>query len=269
MVLSETEKLLYAELVAQIAVYFPKNTLDGVKWAQNQTSKGRFDFKNCVIEHGFMGDFEAACDVMHRLEILLPLNSDGSPMEDEKPPIAYFRMKYDLSEIRAILHKGLPPSAPPLSEVIESFLSLLTDYGNGVSTRRAPFRVSADLEPTFQLLAQCKYVEQDGECYSWTDKIADAMRAIYRWNKDNVSEAELYDAEIDEMWRTLPPKIRKAFFSGGPVDVVSLSIVISQCWSDGEWQDIDRDALQNNIRMRGGAIQQAKDLEKRFRDSAS
>lgn len=269
MVLSKSEELLYVELVAQIAVYYPKTSLDGVKWAQNQGRKDRFDFKNCVIEHGFMSDFEAACSVLHQLELLLPLNSDGSPMDDVKYPVAYYQMKFDLPEIRARLRDSFPPSAPPLSEVIETFLSLLTDYGNGVSTRRAPFRVADDLQPTFQLLTQCGYVEQVDDRYSWTDKIAAAMRAIYRWNEDNVSEADLYDAEIDKMWQTLPPKFREAFFSGGRVDVVSLSVAISLCWSDDEWQDVDSYfARPKNIRMIGGAVQKAKDLEKRFRASA-
>ncbi len=269
MVLSKSEELLYVELAAQIAVYFPKSSLDELGWGQDQPRKDRFDIKNSVIDHGFLSDFEAACEVLHRLGVLLPLKGDGSLMDDETSWSACFQIKFDLPELRAVLSKDLPPSAPPLSEVIKVFLSLVTDYGNQVSTRRAPFQVEAGLQPAFELLARCEYVEQIGDEFAWTDKIADTMRAIFRWTDDGIPRKDLFEAEIDEMWRTLPTRIRKMFFSGGPVDVISLSIVISKCWSGGKWQEANWDAGQKDILMSGDSLPRARGLEKRYRGSSS
>lgn len=266
MELSGNEKALYAELVVQIAVRMGEVRIDRSP-EEDKPRKDRFDIKGRIIEHGFLSAFEAGCGVLLKLGAVQPLNTDEMPHENPDAWTVIFRMKFDLPELREYLAEPLPESAPSLSDIIKSFLWLTTDYGYQVSTRRDAFPVPPEFSRAFDLFAQCGYVEQVGGKVKWTGKIAPVMRAIYAWREDDLSYAELYDAEIEKMWRTMPAKFREAFFSGGPVDVVSLSAVISHFWDGGEWQDTDQYDRDERITLSGGAPGKARKLEEKFRES--
>lgn len=263
MKLSENEEALYAELVVQTAIHMLNFTYHEASKEEIRRRKDRFDIKNCVIEHTFMGHFEAACRVLLDLRAVLPLDSSLLPMDDESSWAAYFRLKFDVPELREHLGQGLPPSAPPLSKVIEAFLGITTDYVPVISARRDEIAVHPGFERTFELLNGCGYVERVGDKVKWTNKIAPHMRATYVWTEDGVSEEEQYEAEIEEIWQTMPPKFRKTFFSSNRVDVISLGVMISRFWYDGKWQDIDRDGGKSETIIRGGATAIAKDLAKK------
>lgn len=192
MELTEDEKELYDELVVQIAVRYPKNSFDGEVWEDNQGREGPSDFKNYIIGHGFMSDFEAACSVMLDAGVAVPINHDGSPKQGEHPWSAYFRILFDVDELRAHLVNRLPTSAPPLGKVIKVFLGLTTNYGDcPIPTRRAAFPVPDCFERIFALFADCGYVERIGHQVRWTDKIQPHMRALYHWDEDGRSKVEL------------------------------------------------------------------------------
>lgn len=199
MKLSETEKALYVELVTQIAILMPGFSPDGVARQYNRHRKDRRDIKNCVVEHGFLGDFELACEVLHQLGALSPFNADEtlSPKDDATAWSGYFRMKFDVPELRAHLAGTLPPSARPLSRVIEVFLRLTTDYGGQVSTRRGSFAVPPELDGVFALLDRCGYVVHVDDEVKWTEKIAPRMRAIHAWNEAAAAEGEPEEAYTD------------------------------------------------------------------------
>ncbi len=237
MELTEDEKELYDELVVQIAVRYPKNSFDGEVWEDNQGRESRSDFKNYIIGHGFMSDFEAACSVLMDAGVAVPINHDGSPKQGEHPWSAYFRILFDVDELRAHLADSLPTSAPPLGEVIKVFLGLTTDYGDcPIPTRRAVFPVPEGFERIFALLADCGYVERTGYHVKWTDNIQPQMRALYHWDEEGQSEVERYEAEVEEAWRTMPWLIQKLFFPAIGPDVLVLEVVVKRFWDGQRWQ---------------------------------
>jgi hypothetical protein len=197
MKLSKTEKALYVELVAQIAILMPGFSPDGVARQHNQHRKDRRDIKSCVVEHGFLSDFELACEVLHQLGALSPLNADDtlSPKDDATAWSGYFRMKFDVPELRAHLAGTLLLSALPLSRVIEAFLRLTTDYGGQVSTRRGSFAVPPEFENVFALLDRCGYVVHVGDEVKWTERTVPQMRAIHAWQEETAAEGEPDEAD--------------------------------------------------------------------------
>ena len=265
MELSEDEKALYAELVVQIAVRMGQVRIDRSA-DENKTRKDHFDIKGRIIEHGSLSGFEAGCAVLKDLGVLQSLNPDDTPHENENAWTAFYRIKFDLAELWEYLDGTLPGTSPSLFEIIRTFLRLTTDYGYGplISTRREEFTASSDFERAFKLFARCGYVERVGDAVKWTARIAPEMRAIHAWTDGGLSREELYDAEIERMWRTMPPRFREVFFSGGPVDVISLSAAITQCWYDGRWQDTPLDPDDPGISSLARNIGKARDLAKKF-----
>lgn len=178
-----------------------------------------------------------------------------------------YRLMFGASGLREYVAGQLPSGAPTLSKLIENFISLVAEYNYGIHTRRDSFPVPPDFERVFELFERCGYVERVGGKVRWTDRIAPEMRAAYAWTEDFVSRSEAEDVEIDKMWRSMPPRFREMFFSGGPVDVVSLGIVISQFWYGGDWRDTALDAGKGEISLRDPVMGKASKLEKKFRES--
>ena len=267
MKLSENEKALYAELVVQIAFrmcdssYFTEGRLP---------CEERPDFLGCVIQRGATSCLEAGCGVLYGIGALQPLNMDLTPREEE-PQLAHcYRLKVGAVGLSEHVAGALPASAPSLSEVIEAFLALICGYSYGVHSRREAFAVPPVFERAFDLFERCGYVERDGDEVKWTDKIAPEMRAACEWTEDLVSWEEVEDAAVEEIWRTMPPRFREMFFPGGPVDVISLTLVISEFWDGGgNWRDTARhaDNPEYFAYLDGRAMGLANKLEKKFRES--
>ncbi len=235
MKLSENERALYVELAVQIAI----RMCDGSRYAEGRHSRAdRPEFRGCVIERGHTSDVEAGCGVLRDLGVMQPLNEDLSPREEEPLFAPCYRLTFSVSGLREHLRGALPASAPSLSEVIAAFIRLVAGYGCGIHSRREPFAVSPELAPTFDLFVRCGYVERVDDKVAWTDRIAPEMRAAHEWTEDLISREEAEEAVIDEMWRTMPARFRKTFFSGGPVDIYALGDVIERFWYDGGWRDV-------------------------------
>ena len=274
MLLSDSEKALYSELIVQITARMAEICLAPNSGNNKHHRENRYDFKNLVIYHSATSDFERACAVLQKAGVVHLLKDDGTPQDDANTASSLFQVKVDVPELHTQYSQGIPTPDIPLSEVLESFLSLATGYGpQSLSTRREAFTVPDVFAWSIYLLKQCGYVEQAGDKVQWTNKTAPMMQAIYAWDKNGVSEAERYDAEVNEMWQTMPPKIRKDFFSGDPgdgIDFMSLSFVISRFWYDGKWQEIDCDEGKNpkdHKWLEAGAVPKAIDLQKKFRES--
>lgn len=286
MSLSEIEKALYMELVEQMTLRMAEIKFEPRFKADDLARKDRFDIKGRVVEHGFVGYLETACRVLRDIGVLYPLKRDLSPHKDAGEWAAYFRLNYDIPELREHLNRRFRPttpslfttitaffsrksqtSLPSLSDVTGAFLGVMGEFGSEISVQREAFVVQPRLGRAFKLLVKCGYAQTVGDKVRWTDRIEPLMRTIYAWNDGGETYEDLYHAEVDEMWRTMPQRFHNAFFSGGPVDVLSLAAVISRFWYDDKWNDVDRDAGGANITLRGSAVDQARELEKRFRDS--
>ncbi|MCG8510612.1 MAG: hypothetical protein MI741_15425 [Rhodospirillales bacterium] len=245
MELTDDEKALYDELIVQITVWFPKTSPWGTVWEENEGRENRFDFKNCVIEHGSISDFEAGCIVLRYAEVAAPLDHDGSPKEGEDAWSGSFRIRFDVEELRAHLAEDFPPTARPLGEVIETFLGLTTHYGDcPVPTGRAPFAVPEGFMRTFACFERCGYVQRVGEQVKWTEKMQPHMRAHYHWDEDGRSEVELYEAEVEEAWRTMPRLLHMLFFPAIGPDVLVLEVVVKRFWDGERWQGSNREFLK-------------------------
>lgn len=260
MYLTEDEKALYAELVIQIAVFMAESSKGSdCEQGDHACIKGR------VVDSFFNSDYENACGLLTDLGVMIPLRPDGTPHESKRASVNDYRIEFSAAEIQDWLMQNLPDTAPSLSAIIRSFLALMTGYGtHNLSTRRDKPVLPGNFKHAFELFAQCGYVERVGDAVEWTARIAPEMRAIHAWTDDDLSREELYDAEIKQMWRTMPPRFREVFFSGGPVDVISLSAAISQCWYDGRWQDTALDPDDPRISSLGRNIGKARDLAKKF-----
>lgn len=232
MKLSKDEKALYAELAVQIAFrmcdssYFTKGRL---------SREERSDFLGCIIQPGATSCLEGGCVVLSNMGALQPLNLDLSPRKEERAFAPCYRLKFGVAKLREHLAGALPVSAPPLSEVIEAFLALMCGYGYGIHSRREAFAVPPDFRCIFDLFERRGYVERVGDKVKWTDKIAPEMRAAAEWTEDLISWSEAEEAKAEEMWRTMPPRLRKALISNAPVDYRTLLLVVSRFWDGSEW----------------------------------
>ncbi|MCG8510613.1 MAG: hypothetical protein MI741_15430 [Rhodospirillales bacterium] len=237
MELTEDEKELYDELIVQIAVCYRKKSFDGEVWEDNQGREGPSDFKNYIIGHGFLSDFETACAVLVDSGVAVPINHDGSPKLGPDLRSAYFRILFDVEELRAHLAHHLPPSAPSINDVIAGFLSVTIDHGYAITARRTAFPVPAGFERLFALLADCGYVERVGQQVKWTEKVRPAMCARYLWNEDGLSSEEAEEARTDEMWRSMPWPIRTLFFPiAGFEDHFLVMLILEHYWEGNRWK---------------------------------
>ncbi len=235
--LTEDEKALYDEVVVEIAVCYPKKSFDGEVWEENEGREGRSDFKNFIIGHGFLSDFETACGVLVDAGVAVPINHDGSRMEEENAWPAYFRILFDLDELRAHLAHSLPPSAPSLDDVIAGFLSVTIRHGYAITARRSAFAVATGFERHFALFADCGYVERVGHQVKWTEKVHPAMCARYLWDEDNWSYEEAEEARADKMWRSMPWPIRRLFFPiVGFEDQFLMMLIVEHYWDGDRWK---------------------------------
>ncbi len=277
MQLSSLEKTLYAELIIQITARMADFRLSQIHVNNERTRENRFDFKNLVIYHSAMHDFEVACSVLQQTNVVYPVKNDGTPAAKGDAWAGAFLIRFSLPELHDHLRQDLPDSAPPLSQVIESFLSLTTQYGGGppsLSTRREPFDVPTSYAWPCHLLKQCGYLENSGRQVRWTNKIAPMMQENYAWDEHGRSLEEQQETELandtQKMWDTLPPQIHKDYFSGyawEKVDIIGLSIVISELWYEGKWQETGLHEGQQYKWLRGDSLAQARALVEKFRES--
>lgn len=262
MSLSDDKNALYQELVVWLTIRMTRTAYSLPPELYRPCEDGTHT-KGAGIQHDFMSAFEAACCVLLRLDIVYPLDSTLQPMIGSGRRYAYCRIALDVPEIRERLREALPPTAPKLSEVLLAFLRVATEF-DGLSTGRGPFAPPCGFEAIVSLLQRCGYAESVGSGARWSRRVAPLMRAIYAWKEDN-SKEELEQAEIDKMWRTLPIKVRAAFFSGGPVDVMSLAMVVDTYWLEGEWRYIDRFARPKKVVFRQpDSLSKAKGLAQRY-----
>lgn len=264
MKLSEDEKSLYAELAVQLAF----RMCDSSDHLEGRLSrKDRPDFEGLVISPGLTSDFQDCWLALYNLGILQALNTDLSPREHEPIMAPCYRLKFGTSGLREYATGRLAAGAPTLSKLIEIFLGLVAGYNYGIHTRRDSFSVPPDYERVFELFERCSLVERLGHEVKWTDGIAPEMRAAHAWTEDLISSSEAEDAEAEKMWRTMPQNLRDMIVSAGPVDVLSLVIVISQFWHKGEWRDTALDAGKDEIILREASTGLARKLEEKFRES--
>ena len=257
MELSDNEKALYVELAVRLAV-----SMGG-------------GVKGSIVEHSHQSILQTGCEVLQRMGALQALKRDMTPWGDKRGFPHCYRLKFGASEFREFLAGTLPASAPSLSEVIEAFVGVVGGFYNGIPTRRDAFAVPPVFERAFDLFERFGYVERVGDKVKWTDNIAPEMRAGYVWNKDLVSHwevCEAYEAEADELWQTMPRRLREALCSGGRVNIKALMIVISRFWNGREWVGVNPDGGTIEIGteylyLTGGEIRMAQYLEKKFRES--
>ncbi len=264
MKLSDDESALYAELAVQIAIRMGDVVFDR-RPPQYAARADRFDIKGRVIEHGSMSDFEAGCRVLQSLKAARPLDWDETPLEDDTAWAHWFRVEFDVPGLREHLRGALPNSAPTLSEVIETFLGLTTDYVCRVSVFRDAFAVPPDFERAFDLFERCGYVERVDGMVTWTDKIAPQMQARYHWDEHAEVRETMAESEIAAMSMTLPPDILEKVSAGRAVDVDVLSLMIAKHWYYGRWHQTPLDEADERITLRGGAIGRAQALAKKLR----
>lgn len=269
MSLSDDERALYTELIVLLAIRMTDVAFDRPPGADSQASKNPDPIESRIIEHGSASHFENACSVLHRAGVLSPLESDETPKADQDAWAAWFRIRFDVPQLREHLRLNLPASAPSLYLVLEAFLGIMTDYRCEISAGREAFRVHEGFETLFALLHRCGYADHLGDEVKWTNKVLPQMRALYLWDEDGVPVDEYQGAEIEEMWRTLPATIRKEIFSKWPVDVVSLSAVIKRLWDGSRWHSTASSAEASGRSARGDAVSKARRLVMKYEESES
>jgi hypothetical protein len=237
MKLSDAEKVLYEELVVWLAIRVTRGAYSLPPELCRPCEDG-IHTKGAGIQHDFMSAFEAACDVLLRLDIAYPLDKTFQPMADPSGGYAYGQIAWDVPEIRERLRGELPANAPKLPQVLLAFLQVATEF-DGLLTPRGPFVPPRGFEAAFKPLLRCGYAEPVGQGVRWTDRVAPQMRALYAWSNEGEAKEDLDQVELDKMWRTLPIKVREVFFSGGPVNVMLLAMVIDTFWVEDEWRYID------------------------------
>ncbi|WP_299399314.1 hypothetical protein [Pelagibius sp.] len=268
--MSPDRRALYEELVVWLAIRMTQVIVDLPREHHRPCEDG-VRTKGCVVEHGFLSAFEAACAVLHGAGVAAPSTHSGAEATGKGEAGAYYQLLHDVPEIRAHLRRNLKTSARQLSEAVGAFLRVTTEFHDMPTTRYA-FAVPKGYGPIFTLMINCGYLERVGDDVKWSSRVAPQMRAIYAWDKEANSDEDLYEArtaaEMEKMWATLPLKVQRAFFSGGAVDVVSLAIVIERFWIEGEWRYIDDIAPKSKVRFQQrDSLRKARDLAQRYEKS--
>jgi len=266
MTLSEDEKTLYEQLVVWLTIRMSRSCYGLPPELQRPCDDG-IHTKGAGVQHDSMSAFEAACGVLLSFGIAVPLGANLEPMTESGRPCGVCRITHDVPEIRRLLQDEPGPVWPGLADVVLAFLRVTTEF-EGVPTPRGPFNPPGGFDAIFQSLVRCGYAEAAGGGVRWTLKMAPQMRALYAWDDENDSREEFEQTEVDRMWRTLPIKVRRAFFTGGPVDVLSLAMVVETFWVDGEWRYIDRVGRASDSALSGpNSLSRARELVRRHEAS--
>lgn len=267
--MSPDRRALYEELVVWLTIRMTQAVFDPTRANQRPCEDG-VRTKGCVVEHGFVSAFETTCAALHGAGVALPSTHTGAEATKERGTYAYYRILYDVPEIRAHLRREVKIPPRQLSAAVDAFLRVVTEFHN-VPTTRYGFSVPKGYGPIFPLMIRCGYLKPVGGDVKWSNRAAPHMRAIYAWTKESNSEEDLYEAryavEIEKMWATLPLKVQKAFFSSGAVDVVSLANIIERFWVEDEWRYIGSVAPKKIAFRQQDSLRKARDLALRYEQS--
>ena len=150
-----------------------------------------------------------------------------------------------------------PDQVPTLDEVLTGFIGMAS-----ISTGRGPFVPKAEYLPVLQLLAEHGYLGRIGDKFRWTDKAAPAMRGAYHWDENDQSSADLHEAQLDEIWHSMPLELKKEIFFNGETDIFMFAAAYSRWLDDGKWLRVDITQQLND--GHGGGLGVAQELEERF-----
>lgn len=263
---SSNEKALQAELIISIALRATEFLLAADFDANRQPRQSPDMIKSLVIDHQFTSDFEGACWVLLQAGAVRAVNRNLAPVKWGP----CFQFLFDVPELRKHLTQVLPIDTLSIGKTLEAFLAIASDFGSSqpITTRRIAFRVPTGYERLFELLAICGYAERHDDWLKWTDKIAPMMQKAFAWDKRNRSLTDLFQAEIDSMWRSMPAGVRNEFFAGDEPNLIELAFVIEKSWRKGKWQNADAPNIQPSSALSfPDCVIRAEALQDKYRGS--
>lgn len=209
--MNDLERALYIKLVVHLVRYFPQ--------------RDHGDGEGVVCRHDYMSAFENVCSVLEDLGF-----AEGfwpawwAEPEDPKigymqPPVYRLRVKPDSA--RQALERSIPSDAPDLSEVLSTWLSIVSGFMPGdqecLPTTRESFSCPDAVLDAMSPLERLGYVERRGDKFSWTIRIAPQMRAAALWSEENQDHFHVMKQEVEpdskEFLRRLPPHLRETALS--------------------------------------------------------
>jgi hypothetical protein len=209
------------------------------------------------FEHSYSGDFTVGCDALWDLNcgvagygIKSPYNElsyeafrdlqMSAPNKYIRPP--YFRVDAPDVIRKKILEDLEGDPSRFMTNTLSAYVAIDGFGGNDqLSVSRDPFVPPARCRPMLRLLAEHGYVENIGEHYIWTNKIAPAMQLAYFWSDDGQSLGDVEDARLENearaAWEAMPVTIQESHFRNNGYDLLEITKVLMKFWKDGTWRD--------------------------------
>ena len=190
----------------------------------------------------FLNSFESACMLLFRLGVAQPIDSEGSPVTDDKHRLLYagsFMLTVDASKIAAVVTERVSSDlieSCSFEEVLTTWLECAGHFG-AISSGRERFDADPDVQDLMQALAHAGYATWRGKQFLWTDKIVPMMRSAFFWDESGRSADEVErlqtEAELRNAARSIPEDVRLAVVRG---DVRAVQEALLHRWYDGAWK---------------------------------
>jgi hypothetical protein len=170
--MSAAEVRAYGEVAQGLASHaYAMAKMENEKWKPGQFP----DVPRPIYWHYCSSAFERVAYSLWRLEILRPIDERAAQL---------FAFDCELSDARDVAIRNAR-SGPHLSELIEHFIYLFSDYGAehwGFSTEyNKPFRANGRLASTLESLAALGYLDESADGFTWTSLGVRAMYSTGAW----------------------------------------------------------------------------------------
>lgn len=131
------------------------------------------------------------------------------------------------------------PKDARYERLLVGFLAMACHY-DGLAAGHSWFRAPVQYDDIMAAFAQAGFAQRQSDLYRWTTSIAPHMAAAGLWNS-RIAEAEERQkdrgrAEAQRAWETMPVFVRRRFFGGDEVDMLSFVSVVAHCWDGAQWR---------------------------------
>ena len=256
---TESEKRLYAAMLHGMAMdlYTPYAIIilpgGEDKPGPRLTEQGR---KGFVREDFYQGYYKTAYARLADFALVEPVKRDGSPASISDYT-GHWALAVDLDDVVPHVLSHFPDQVPTLDEVLTGFIGMAS-----ISTGRGPFVPKAGVSPGASAPGRARLSRPDRRQIPLDRQERAAMRGAYHWDENDESSADLHEAQLDEIWSSMPLELKKEIFFNGETDVFLFAAAYSRWLDEGKWLRVDpKTELADG---HGGGFGVAQELEERY-----
>nr|WP_321439657.1 hypothetical protein [uncultured Hyphomonas sp.] len=247
---SDSEKLraLASQLLCRVALLVDGIGISGASRSDRKnllwSSLPDIRLDGQLVDNMFMSPWDDACAILHETGIMIPCEGDTG--QNGAFP-CYFRYVRDLGNIPETPWLSQLSSAdePLFARLLTVFMTIATDYGNGLPTTPRPFTCPDHWINDMMLMVENGYALHMEDLFIWSQKISPIMQDAYIWSAERESHKEVLAAQKHtraiEVWSSAPSRIMDFVFSEPkPRRTAAMTAMIFAYWDEeaATWSDL-------------------------------